>query len=175
MLYVKAETNLVGCYEINEATLNDYRKAISSKDKLLLAQEVLQDEINIRGVSLTSPELTKEYVRTLLFKEDREHFYVIYLNQGHSIIKSECLFSGTTNAAPVYPREVVKNALKYNASALIFVHNHPSGSALPSMADKRITKRLSDALELVDIRVLDHFIVGSHSAEITSFAEKGFM
>lgn len=175
MLYTQKETSLPGCYEIREATLNDYREAISSKDKLLLAQEVLRDEINKHGLSLTNPDITKDYIRTLVFKEDREHFYVIHLTNQHAIIKSECLFAGTIDAAAVYPREVVKASLACNAAAIILVHNHPCGEALPSKADRRITAKLKDALELVDIRVLDHFIVGSHSTEITSFAERGFI
>lgn len=89
------------------------------------------------------------------------------------MIKDEVMFEGTIDAASVYPREVVKRALHHNAAALILAHNHPSGVAEPSQADRRITRRLTDALALVDIRVLDHFVVGD--GEVVSFAERGWI
>ena len=89
------------------------------------------------------------------------------------MIKGEVLFEGTIDSASVYPREVVKRALDHNAAALILAHNHPSGAAEPSQADRRITRRIGDALALVDIRVLDHFVVGD--GEVVSFAERGWI
>lgn len=89
------------------------------------------------------------------------------------MIRGESLFQGTIDAASVYPREVVKRALELNAAALILAHNHPSGVAEPSQSDRRITRRISDALALVDIRVLDHFVIGD--VDIVSFAERGWM
>jgi DNA repair protein RadC len=91
----------------------------------------------------------------------------------HRVIAFEELFRGTIDGASVHPREVVRAALKHNAAALIFAHNHPSGVAEPSDADRRLTRRLSDALALVDIRVLDHFVVGD--GEVASFAERGWL
>ena len=89
------------------------------------------------------------------------------------MIQDEVLFEGTIDAASVYPREVVKRALHHNAAALILAHNHPSGVAEPSQADRRITRRLTDATALVDIRILDHFVIGD--GEVVSFAERGWI
>src|SRR5690606_34040165 len=102
-----------------------------------------------------------------------EHFWVAYFNTRHQLIEHKILFSGTVNGASVYPREVVKEALKLNATAIIVAHNHPSGNPTPSMDDKAITRRLRDALELVDIRLLDHIIVG-HGKSL-SMADKGLI
>lgn len=99
-------------------------------------------------------------------------FCVAFLDTRHGVIKFEEMFRGTIDGASVYPREVVKAALACNASAVIFAHNHPSGVSEPSLADQAITRRLKDALELVDIRVLDHLVIGT---EITSFAERGLL
>src|SRR5690606_39095792 len=100
------------------------------------------------------------FLRMKLAHQEREVFAVIFLDARHKLICYEELFFGTIDAAAVYPREVVKAALKINASAAIFAHNHPSGYAEPSLSDKQITKQLIDALKLVDIRVLDHVVVG---------------
>jgi len=100
-------------------------------------------------------------------------FCCIYLDNQHQVIAFEELFYGTINAAIVYPREVVKACLKHNCSAVLLCHNHPSGSPEPSQADEALTKRLTDALALVDIRVLDHFIVAGSSS--ISFAERGLI
>ena len=96
----------------------------------------------------------------------------MFLDNQHQLIEFEELFFGTIDAASIYPREVVKAALNYNAAAVVFAHNHPSGIAEPSQADRRITQRLVDALKLVDIRVLDHIVVGE---DCVSFAEKGWV
>ncbi|MCV5389006.1 hypothetical protein OFC62_30240, partial [Escherichia coli] len=108
-----------------------------------------------RGDALTSPEQTKLYLSSILRDRQREAFYILFLDNQHRVIKDEILFEGTLDAASVYPREVVKRALHHNAAALILAHNHPSGVAEPSQADRRITRRLIDALALVDIRILD--------------------
>lgn len=115
----------------------------------------------------------KNYLRLKLEKKKKEVFLVLFLDNKHRLISAETMFSGTVDSCSVYPREVMKRALKVNASALIFAHNHPSGIAEPSMSDRIITKRLKDGLSLIDIRVLDHFIVGEN--EIVSFAERGLM
>ncbi len=126
-----------------------------------------------RGDSLTSPMQTKHYLMTMLRDRHREAFYVLFLDSQHRVIQDEVLFEGTIDAASVYPREVVKRALHYNAAALILAHNHPSGIAEPSQADRRITRRLQEALNLVDMSVLDHFVVGD--GEVVSFAERGWI
>ena len=110
---------------------------------------------------MVSPSATREYLTTLLALEERELFLMLALDNRHRIVASEILFAGTIDGASVHPREVVKCALRHNATAVILSHNHPSGVAEPSQADELITTRLRDALALVDIRVLDHFIVGA--------------
>lgn len=126
-----------------------------------------------RGDALTSPEQTKHYLSSVLRDRHREAFYVLFLDNQHRVISDEVMFEGTIDAASVYPREIVKRSMHHNAAALILAHNHPSGIAEPSDADRRITRRLVDALALVDIRILDHFVVGD--GEVVSFAERGWM
>ncbi|MCL9780346.1 DNA repair protein RadC [Vibrio sp. S4M6] len=126
-----------------------------------------------KGNALTSPEQTKQYLSVLLRKNSRESFHVLFLDNQHRVISDEVLFQGTLDSAAIYPREVVKRSLEQNAAAVIFAHNHPSGIAEPSDADKRITRRLIDALSLVEIRVLDHFVVGD--PDVVSFAERGLI
>ncbi|MDH5516495.1 MAG: DNA repair protein RadC [Gammaproteobacteria bacterium] len=125
-----------------------------------------------RGDALENPDATKHYLAAQLRTYKHEVFAGLFLDNRHRVIKFEELFSGTIDGASVYPREVVKKAMSYNAAAVIFAHNHPSGVAEPSQADKNITRRLSDALSLVDVRVLDHIIVGD---ELVSFAERGYL
>lgn len=122
---------------------------------------------------LTSPDIMRDFMRlTLLPELKREHFIVVFLNNQHQYLGYETLFIGTLDAAAVYPREVVKAAIQYNAAAVILAHNHPSGEQEPSKADRMITERLSAALKLVDVRLLDHFVVGE---DIVSFAERGWI
>ncbi|MFA0117072.1 DNA repair protein RadC [Vibrio breoganii] len=145
--------------------------AMTENQILEKATEILEQRY-IRGQALCSPDGVKNYLRHRLGSQDREVFALLLLDSQHRVIAYEELFYGTIDAATVYPREVVKHALKANAAAVILTHNHPSGDTSPSEADKRITKRLVDALSLIDIRVLDHFIVGEN---VTSFAERGLM
>ncbi|MDA0130307.1 DNA repair protein RadC [Vibrio sp. MarTm2] len=147
-------------------------KYVQLQAVLELTQRYLSETLQ-RGDALTSPEQTKLYLSGLLRDKQREEFYVLYLDNQHRVIVGESLFQGTIDAASVYPREVVKRALEHNAAALILAHNHPSGVAEPSQSDRRITRRISDALALVDVRILDHFVVGD--GEIVSFAERGWI
>lgn len=124
-----------------------------------------------RGDSLTNPEVVRRYLSAHLRDQPREVFACLFLDNQHRVIKYEELFFGTLDAASVYPREVVKRAIAHNCAAVIFAHNHPSGVAEPSRADEQITKQLVEALGLVDIRVLDHMIVGD--GEVVSLAERG--
>jgi DNA repair protein RadC len=126
-----------------------------------------------RGNALTSPEITRSYLSAQLRGYSYEVFACLFLDNQHRVIKLEELFRGTIDGASVYPREVVKQALYYNAAAMIFAHNHPSGISEPSQADKHITEKLKQALALFDIRVLDHFIIGD--GEPYSFAEHGLI
>jgi DNA repair protein RadC len=122
---------------------------------------------------LTKPEHTRRFLHCHLRDASREVFCCLFLDSQHAVIKCEDLFWGTLDGAAVYPREVVKAALELRAGAVIFAHNHPSGVAQPSAADRRITERLQAALALVDIRVLDHIIIGR--GEDFSFADGGLL
>jgi DNA repair protein RadC len=126
-----------------------------------------------RGNAISDPGTTREYLKGKLRAYGREVFACLYLDNQHRLIKYEELFFGTIDGASVHPREVVKRVLRHNAAAVIFAHNHPSGVAEPSQADRRITDRLKAALLLVDVRVLDHMIVGDQ--EVLSFAERGLL
>jgi len=126
-----------------------------------------------RGDVLSSPAMTRDYLLAQLRAYPHEVFACLFLNNRHQVISFDKLFNGTIDGASVYPREVVKQALGHNAAAVIFAHNHPSGIAEPSEADRQLTRRLKSALELVDIRVLDHFVIGDNYA--VSFAERGLI
>jgi DNA repair protein RadC len=126
-----------------------------------------------RGKPLSDPAATRKYLQAKLRDVPHEVFACLYLDNRHRVIAFEELFRGTIDGTSVHPREVVRSALKHNAAALIFAHNHPSGVAEPSDADRRLTRRLQDALNLVDIRTLDHFVVGD--GEVVSFAERGWL
>jgi len=139
---------------------------------LEMTQRYLAETLK-RGDALTSPEQTKLYLSSILRDRHREAFFVLFLDNQHRVVSDEVLFEGTIDAASVYPREVVKRALHHNAAALILAHNHPSGVAEPSQADRRITRRLSDATALIDVRILDHFVIGD--GEVVSFAERGWI
>lgn len=123
--------------------------------------------------TLSSPTAVRDWLRLSLGSRDHEVFSVLFLDNQNRLIASEELFRGTLTEARVYPREVVKRALAHNAAAVILAHNHPSGVAEPSAADRQLTRQLTEALSLIDIRILDHFIVTSHS--IASFAEAGWL
>jgi len=126
-----------------------------------------------RGVALTAPALVREYLRTLLSGQNREYFVLLALDNRHRLLGSEVLFAGTIDGARVYPREVVKCALRHNAAAVVLAHCHPSGVLEPSQADELITARLKEALSLIDVRVLDHFIIGD--GQCASFSEAGLL
>ncbi len=126
-----------------------------------------------RGEEMLSSDAVRRYLQSRMRHLQREVFCCLYLDTRHGVIACEDVFQGTIDCANIYPREVVKQALAHNAAAVIFAHNHPSGIAEPSEADKFITGKLVQALELVDIRVLDHMVVGDN--EVVSFAEQGLL
>ncbi|MDX9768348.1 MAG: DNA repair protein RadC [Ectothiorhodospiraceae bacterium] len=130
------------------------------------------DETLKRGDALTSPDDTRRYLAARLRDHPHEVFAILFLDNRHRVIAFEELFQGTIDGASVHPREVVRRVLAHNAAAVILAHNHPSGVAEPSAADARITQRLKDALALIDVRVLDHLIVGDESV---SLAERGLL
>lgn len=151
----------------------DTLQFVSKEAVIEAAIGFLEEQGRIYGDALTTPRATAEYLRLRIGGKEHEVFAVIYLNNQHQVIAVEELFRGTIDGASVYPREVAKNALSHNAAAVVFGHNHPSGVAEPSHADRRITERLSTSLQLLDIRVLDHVIVSSQSSY--SFAEHGLL
>ncbi len=126
-----------------------------------------------RGDTLSSPEDTKNFLITELSGCSQEVFSCLFLDTKHRVITFDKMFFGTIDSANIYPREIVKKALQYNAAALILAHNHPSGIAEPSNADIQITKRLKEILGLVDVRVLDHFVIGD--GYCVSFIEEGLI
>ena len=137
-----------------------------------LSRRLLRESL-CRENCFTSANHTRDYLSLILRDLPREEFHILYLDNQHQLIKDHMLFAGTIDSAAVYPREVVRQALKFQAAAVILAHNHPSGIAEPSLADQQITRRLIDALALVDIRVLDHQIVGE--PQVVSMAERGFI
>ncbi len=126
-----------------------------------------------RGDALTSPQLTRDYLQAQLRDRPREVFALLLLDNQHRVIQFVELFYGTLDSASVWPREIVQIALKHNAAAVILAHNHPSGVAEPSRADRQITDRITAALALIDIRVLDHLVIGDGIT--VSFAERGWL
>ena len=113
-----------------------------------------------RDSALESPQAVRDYLKSLLRHEPHEVFGCLFMDSKHRMLAFEVLFRGSIDSASVYPRQVVKRALAHNAAAVIFCHNHPSGITEPSQADRTLTKRLIEALDLIEVRVLDHFIVG---------------
>jgi DNA repair protein RadC len=134
---------------------------------------IMESRLKYRDVALTSPQAVRDYLRLRIADREHEVFVVLFLDSQNRLIASDEMFRGTLSQTSVYPREVVKTALKHNAAAVIFAHNHPSGIAEPSRADEMLTQALKQALALVDIRTLDHLVVGGTS--ITSFAERGLL
>lgn len=139
---------------------------------LEMSRRHLAEELSL-SPQLNSSNLVKSFAKSQLRHKTTETFAIIHLNSQHRLIAYEELFEGTLDSAPVYPREVLKAALRHNSSAVVLSHNHPSGVAEPSHQDRLITSRLQEALNLVDIEVLDHVVVGA--AEPVSFAERGWL
>lgn len=137
------------------------------------AVSLLDKHLRQPGISFLSATETRDWLRLKMAGLEREEFMVLFLNNQHQLLACETLFTGTINHTEVYPREIVKAALRYNAAAVILAHNHPSGTAEPSRADRLITSNLQNTLLLVDVRILDHFIIGHR--EIVSFAERGWL
>lgn len=137
------------------------------------ALEILARRMRSTGVLMNSPQVVRDWLRLRVGGKPHEEFGCIWLNARHEVIEAGEIFRGTLTQTSVYPREVVKEALRHNAAAVIFYHNHPSGAAEPSAADEMLTRSLKDALSLVDVRALDHFVVTATA--MTSFAERGLL
>lgn len=145
----------------------------ASADDILEAARQVIDRKMQRGADFSSPTSVKTYLRTKIGGLDHEVFAVLFLDNRHRLIEYVEMFRGTIDGATVHPREVVKETLRLNAAAVILAHPHPSGYPEPSQADKLITSRLREALALIDVRVLDHFVVAGNDA--VSFAERGLL
>jgi len=138
-----------------------------------LARRMLLQDLGAAKDALASPRAVRDFLRITLSGKEREVFCMLCLDAQHRVISTAELFQGTLTQTSVYPREVVKHALAQNAAAVIFAHNHPSGVAEPSHADEMLTRSLKSALALVDVQVLDHFIIAG--AQTMSFAERGLL
>lgn len=145
---------------------------ISEEELIRTAKNAIAKHFDFPS-SLTSPNLVRDYLTLELANKEIEMFYMLFLNTKHQLIKRKTLFYGTIDSANVYQREVIRDVLKYNAAAVILAHNHPSGNVEPSAADRAITSRLKETLALIDVRLLDHLIVGGDS--VLSFAERGLL
>jgi DNA repair protein RadC len=144
-----------------------------SEDQVIeRALEILASRLKF-GAALTSPGAVRDYLRLALGPREHEVFVCIWVDAQHRVVGIEEPFRGTLTQTSVYPREIVKSALAYNAAAVIFAHNHPSGVAQPSQADELLTRNLKEALALVEVKVLDHFVVAGTQA--ISFAERGLL
>jgi DNA repair protein RadC len=182
----KRACSQAGVFEINNGG-NTMKKTARNEDSpaymaaattaddetIRLAKNILLMRLRKPGDYLNSPASVRDFLTLTLGNVDHEIFAVTYLDAQHRVIDHEELFRGTLTQTSVYPREVVKRALFFNAAALIFAHNHPSGATEPSQSDRMLTDALKQALALVDVRVLDHFIVAG--SDTLSFAERGMI
>ncbi|AMA35068.1 TPA: DNA repair protein RadC [Pseudomonas aeruginosa] len=145
---------------------------VTETDILLMARQLANLRLR-RGRALTSPKEVFSHLQALLASYEHEVFALLMLDSRHRVLAFQELFRGTLDGASVYPREVVKIALEYNAAAMILVHNHPSGDPEPSQADRKLTTKLQEALNLVGVRTLDHIVVGQEGC--VSLAELGYL
>ena len=155
---------------VREAETGRYRPAAESE---VLDQAAALLAPRVLGQILSSPRDAQDFLRTRLARLEHEVFAVLYLDNRHRVLAFEELFRGTLNGTAVYPREVVKRSLALNCAAVILVHNHPSGNPEPSTADEVLTARLKEALSMVDIRVLDHLVIGCEG--VVSFCDRGLV
>jgi DNA repair protein RadC len=147
-------------------------KSVQLQAVIELARRALEEQLKA-GANLNSPSAVRDFLRLSLRWQDKEIFFGIFLDAQNRVLATEELSKGTLTQTSVFPREIVKRALYFNAAAMIFAHNHPSGLAEPSRADEVLTQALKQALALVDVKVLDHFIVGGSTT--MSFAERGLL
>ncbi|HEY0268921.1 MAG TPA: DNA repair protein RadC [Methyloradius sp.] len=174
---LKAFGSLNGVFSASLAEMTSINGMGASKYAQLqaifeMSRRALQEEMQSRDV-LSSPKQVRDYLCLKLGSLNREVFLVLFLDAQNRVLAQESMFEGTLTQTSVYPREIVKRTLHYNAASVIFAHNHPSGIAEPSRADELLTKALKEALALIDVRVLDHFIVAGN--QTLSFAERGLL
>lgn len=148
---------------------------LTDEDQSLINQAIrcLEKQYLVKSDIMTSPDATRAYLKLRLYALEYEVFSVLFLDNRHRVICYEELFRGTIDGASVHPREIVRRVIETNAAAVIFAHNHPSGVADPSPADLRLTQTLKNALSLIDVRVLDHIVIGD--VDSVSFAERGLL
>lgn len=154
------------------AEAGEHYTPIDDEAVIAAALHILSQRI-VRGSALANPRATREYLAMRFAGLEHEVFACVFLDNRHRVIACEELFRGTIDGASVHPREVVKRALIHNAAAVILAHNHPNAVAEPSQADELVTRRLREALALIDVRVLDHLVVGG--AVVESFAQRGLL
>ena len=161
-------------FKLNEVT-GEYEATgpLAENDIIDQARTILGERFSRHGPALGSPQDTRDYLVVQLAPLEHEVFAVVFLDNRHRVIAFRRMFRGTIDGASVYPREVVKAALKLNAAAVVLAHNHPSGVPEPSQSDRALTRRLTEALALVDVRVLDHLVIGG--TDTVSFAERGLL
>lgn len=145
------------------------------KEDLIIEQalQILEQRLQNKGVCLEHPDNVRHFLMLNLANQEQEHFGMILLDNRHRMISFEVPFHGTIDSARVYPRELVRLCIKHNAAAVVLSHNHPSDIPEPSQSDERITQKIVEALALIDVRVLDHFIIGG--LQTVSFAERGLL
>jgi len=159
-------------YQLDQNGTYRFTGAVDASTILAIAESILEAKF-YRETTLLDPRTTREFLIAKLALLEHEVFTAVFLDNRHRVLAFETLFTGSLTGASVYPREVVKRALHHNAAAVIFSHNHPSGVPEPSSADREITSELKRALQYVEVRVLDHIIVGGRQA--TSMAERGLI
>jgi DNA repair protein RadC len=165
---VKAKTETPAPYRVD-------RQDSTGRDDATIARalEILAGRLRMPGTPMSTPQAVRDYLTLTLASREHEVFMVLLLDSQNRLIHAEEMFRGTLTQTSVYPREVAKAALAHNAAAVILAHNHPSGVAEPSRADEALTATLKQALALVDVEVLDHFVIGG--TRVTSFAERGLI
>ena len=141
--------------------------AIAELGRRFFASQLARENV------MENPQVTRHYLQSVLAHEKREIFMVLFLDNQHRVLQAQKMFSGSISSVEVHPREIVREALKINAAAVILAHNHPSGHADPSRADREITAKIAQACALLSIRLLDHLVIGH--GEFTSFAERGWL
>lgn len=171
--HIKTDTHQTACINTEAAPAYTVKRQNSEDHIIAQALEILSSRMRKAEVYFHTPSVVRDYLRLKLAELECEVFSVTFLDAQHGVITTEEIFRGTLSQASVYPREVVKRALYYNAAAVIFAHNHPSGVCEPSQADEMLTDALKKSLALVDIKTLDYFIVAG--TECMSFAERGLI
>jgi DNA repair protein RadC len=146
---------------------------LTDEEVISMAVAIINHRFGLKRASLNSPSMVRDYLQLTLTGKEHEVFACVFIDAQNRVIAVEELFRGTLTQTSVYPREVVKSALHHNCAAVILAHNHPSGVAEPSHADQCLTNQLKGALAMVDVKVLDHFIIAGGSA--LSFAERGLL